>query len=122
MSNYYSSFDLRFPSGPLNLPRLSETPYLFSMRNTELRLLNPLTFQMSSIECPLLYIATMVFSLSALLMLFSLDGWFMFCFSWMICAEAFRNAAHSSGSEPNISNTSDALVSGNRSPRLSTLS
>ena len=41
MNNYYSSFDLRFPSGPLNLPRLSETPYLFSMRNTELRLLNP---------------------------------------------------------------------------------
>lgn len=77
----YSYFGLRFPSGPLNLPRLSETPYLFSMRNTELRLLNPLTFQMSSIECPLLYIATMVFSLSALLMFFSLDGWFMFCFS-----------------------------------------
>lgn len=101
MNNYCSSFALRFPSGPLNLPRLSETPYLFSMRNTELRLLNPLTFQMSSIECPLLYIATMVFSLSALLMLFSLDGWFMFCFSWMICAEAFRNAAHSSGSAPN---------------------
>ena len=77
---------------------------------------------MSSIECPLLYIATMVFSLSALLMFFSLDGWFMFCFSWMICAEAFRNAAHSSGSAPNISNTSAALVSGNKSPRLSTLS
>lgn len=118
----YSSFGLRFPSGPLNLPRLSETPYLLRMRNTELRLLNPLTFQMSSIECPLLYIATMVFSLSTLLMLFSLAGWFMFCFSWMICAEAFRNAAHSSGSAPNISNTSAALVSGNRSPRLSTLS
>lgn len=122
LSFYHSSFGFLFPSGPLNLPRLSETPYLFSMRNTELRLLNPLTFQMSSIECPLLYIATMVFSLSALLMLFSLDGWFMFCFSWMICAEAFRNAAHSSGSAPNISNTSAALVSGNRSPRLSTLS
>lgn len=97
LSFYHSSFGFLFPSGPLNLPRLSETPYLFNMRNTELRLLNPLTFQMSSIECPLLYIATMVFSLSALLMLFSLDGWFMFCFSWMICSEAFRNAAHSSG-------------------------
>lgn len=108
----YSSLFFLFPSGPLNLPRLSETPYLFSMRNTELRLLNPLTFQMSSIECPLLYIATMVFSLSALLMLFSLDGWFMFCFSWMICAEAFRNAAHSSGSAPNSSNTSAAWFQG----------
>lgn len=119
---FIASFCLRFPNGPLNLPRLSETPYLLSMRNTELRLLNPLTFQMSSIECPLLYIATMVFSLSDLLMFFSLDGWFMFCFNWMICAEAFLNAAHSSGSAPNISNTSAALVSGNRSPRLSTLS
>ncbi len=122
MNNYCSSFALRFPYGPLNLPRLSETPYLLSMRNTELRLLNPLTFHMSSIECPLLYIATIFFSLSDLLMFFSLDGWFMFCFSWMICAEAFRYAAHSSGSAPNISNISAALVSGNRSPRLSTLS
>ena len=61
VKKHYSSLDLRFPSGPLNLPRLSDTPYLLSMRNTELRLLNPLTFQMSSIECPLLYIATIVF-------------------------------------------------------------
>ena len=118
----YSSLGFLFPNGPLNLPRLSETPYLFSMRNTELRLLNPLTFQMSSIECPLLYIATMVFSLSALLMFFSLVGWLLLWFCWMICAEAFRYGAHSSGSAPNISNISAALVSGNRSPRLSTLS
>ena len=80
----YSSFGLRFPSGPLNLPRLSETPYLLRMRNTELRLLNPLTFQMSSMECPLLYIATIVFSRSALLMFFSLVGWLIFCFRWMM--------------------------------------
>ena len=30
MNNYCSSFALRFPNGPLNLPRLSETPYLLS--------------------------------------------------------------------------------------------
>lgn len=44
-----SFFGFLLPSGPLNLPRFSFTPYLLSMRNTELRLLKPLTFQMSSI-------------------------------------------------------------------------
>lgn len=118
----YSSFGLRFPSGPLNLPRLSETPYLLRMRNTELRLLYPLTFQMSSMECPLLYIATIVFSRSALLMFFSLVGWFIFCCISIIWAEVLRSMAHSSGKEPNISSTSEALVSGNKFPQLSILS
>ena len=118
----YSSFGLRFPSGPLNLSRLSETPYLLRMRNTELRLLNPLTFRMSSMEYPLLYIATIVFLRSALLMFFSLVGWFIFYCISIIWAEVLRSMAHSSGKEPNISSTSEALVSGNKFPQLSIMS
>ena len=118
----YSSFGLRFPSGPLNLSRLSETPYLLRMRNTELRLLNPLTFRMSSMEYPLLYIATIVFLRSALLMFFSLVGWFIFYCISIIWAEFLRSMAHSSGKEPNISSTSEALVSGNKFPQLSIMS
>lgn len=33
--NYAILFASLFPSGPLNLPRLSDTPYLFIMRNME---------------------------------------------------------------------------------------
>ena len=64
----------------LRLIRFSSTPLRLSTRKTLVRLLYPLTFQMSSMEWPDLYMFTIVFSRSSL----NAD----FVFSLFVCSIA----------------------------------
>lgn len=58
------SFFFLGPNGPLNLPRFNVTPCRLRTRKTEALLEKPLTFQMSSMECPWWYMLTTVCSRS----------------------------------------------------------
>ena len=112
--------------GPTCLPRFSVTPCLFRMRNTDDRLLKPLACQTSSMEYPAEYMLMTVCSrcsrLEAGVDTSTGGAVIRFCFSFTMWAADLRSTSTSSGSDPNISSTSEGFVSGNSSFRLSILS
>lgn len=104
--------------GPEWLPRFSLMPCLFSMRNTELRLLKPLALHTSSMGWPATYRLMTVFSLSSFCIFADETGGsdtIIFSCKLTTCSADLRRARTSSGKAPIISNTSDGLVSGNSS-------
>lgn len=104
--------------GPEWLLRFSLMPCLFSMRNTELRLLKPLALHTSSMGWPATYRLMTVFSLSSFCIFADETGGsdtIIFSCKLTTCSADLRRARTSSGKAPIISNTSDGLVSGNSS-------
>ena len=102
--------------------RLSWTLYLLRMLYTVLLLRTPLSFQISRIEYPLLYISTIFLSRSVLLILFLVIGILILCCRRIILSDDFRKTATSSGNAPNMANTSAGVVSGNNLLSVSILS
>lgn len=103
--------------------RLSWTLYLLRTLYTVLLLRTPLSFQISRIEYPLLYISTIFLSRSVLLILFLVIGILILCCRRIILSDDFRKTATSSGNAPNMANTSAAsVVSGNNLLPVSILS
>ena len=82
--------------------RLSWTLYLLRMLYTVLLLRTPLSFQISRIEYPLLYISTIFLSRSVLLILFLVIGILILCCRRIILSDDFRKTATSSGNAPNM--------------------
>jgi len=114
LHHFYSSLLFLDPIDPFVCPLFKSTPAVFNILKIELRLLNPLIFQMSSIVYPLLYIFTTSFTLSALLCAAEVRT-LILLFSWRLLLADFRLAFTSTGNKAMVSSISDVLVSGNNS-------